>query len=538
MIKSSVLTLLLLIYSHSALLSQKISIDWSEPLETNTSVASFISEKGDRIYTFSERKNNYYLECYNNNSFSQVFSTKLEVPRIQNKVQEIEKLIFLENQFTLFTSFYSKWDKTFHLNAYKINNSGAIDSKPVELIQIIVEDKNEIGKIDFDIANDSTHILVHHYHYDKKNSQHYLNLFILDAYLNIISSSKETFARKQDGVYTNLIDCRIANNQDIYFSLVKYTPLTAKSNLQLNCYILRYAPSGEKLGTYPVELDSTKRITSIHMCFDKKQQLLIYGTFDDQSTDSTFSGNSFTGMFIKRMNPLTGEIIAFSDKKFDAKEISTFYTEKQHKYGGTSMLPNRFYPKTIIEKQDGGIVLVYEDYYYRYYPGPNGMASEEYYYGDLIVVDFTADNQIDWMKIIPKRQSYLRKQGPLGAGFGPVMVSKNIYLNSDEAVYYSYLAINKDGKLFIIFNDISENLSVRLPKDAKMVSKIKYAEPVVIAIAEDGTMTKKILLEQNELTENEEINIRPKISFQVNNNRILIYGSKGGDEKIGVISIE
>jgi hypothetical protein len=191
-------------------------------------------------------------------------------------------------------------------------------------------------------------------------------------------------------------------------------------------------------------------------------------------------------------------------------------------------------PGKVIQRENGGYVIIYEEFNVQYNQGPNGASSQMYYYGDLLVVNIDSEGNIAWVKMIPKRQYFIRKQGPLGVGIGPVMLSTSVNLNSDESIYYSYNVVVKEDHIVILYNDLPANAQVKNPRDIKILKKIKGTVPMVAVLNESGEMTKKTLTEVAGM----EVNLCPRISLSLDQNHLLIYGSKGSDYKIGTLTVE
>jgi hypothetical protein len=514
------------------LTGQNVNIQWGAPLETSVKVASFMACKEGKIYTLSVKKDDYYIECFDQNNYNKIFSTKLEIPRIVNKKQEIEEIIFQGNQFVIFTSYYERSDKKFRLNAYSINMQGVINTKPTELVRLEAEGKNDIGNIFFRFSPDSASILITHVFTSPKTKENHLEFFILDHALNIISHTDNIINRSTGDAINILLDCYINNNKEIFIPELQLTTPTETRDTRLQYSIIKYSQDGKESARFPVELDSRK-ITSLTLQFHTNGDLLLYGHCHNNPEKKDFYNRAYNGTFFIAMNSQSGDVKSISTHDFATELFNNYYQTKQTKNGPIKYFGVISRPGKVIQRDNGGYVIVYEEFNIRYNQGPNGQASQEYYYGDLLVVNIDPKGEIVWVKMVPKRQYFIRKQGPLGIGFGPLMLSTTVNLNTDESIYYSYNVMVKDDQVIIIYNDLPANAEVKIPRDIKILKKIKGTVPVVAILNDAGEMRKKTLTD----IAGAQVNLCPRISLTIDQNKLLIYGSKGSQYKIGTLSV-
>jgi hypothetical protein len=107
-------------------------------------------------------------------------------------------------------------------------------------------------------------------------------------------------------------------------------------------------------------------------------------------------------------------------------------------------------------------------------------------------------------------------------------------VKKDQTIYYSYLLGIKDDKIMVVFNDDPANARIRPAHETATLRKTKGAIPMQVTITESGEASKKTLFGAADT----DVVIRPRISFQSSDTRILIYGSKGDPDKFGVITFE
>ncbi|MCA6362121.1 MAG: hypothetical protein IM638_03740 [Bacteroidetes bacterium] len=525
--------ILCLVFSYE-LAGQNVKIQWGKPLESSVKITSFMASKEGRLYTLSAKGDDYYIECFEQGTYNKLFSTKLDIPRIVNKKQEIEEIIFQGSQFIIFTSYYNKPEKKFRLNAYSINMQGVLNPKPTELIKLEAEGKNDIGDIFFRFSPDSANILITHIYTSPKTKLNHLEFFILDKSLTILSQADNIIKSKTDDAYNILMNCYINNNKEIFLTELQLVTPTETRDSKFSYSIIKYASDGKETDRFPVELED-KRIISFSVQFNDNGDLMVYGHYkSNPGKKERYYDMSYNGTYFILLNAQTGAVKSVSQYNFETELFNNYYQLKQTKNGPITYFGVNSKPGKVIQKENGGYVITYEEFYMQFNQGPNGASSQTYYYGDLLIVNIDPKGDILWVKMVPKRQYFIRKQGPLGIGIGPVMLTTSVNLNSDESIYYSYNVVIKDEQIFVLYNDLPANAPVTKPRDIKILKKIKGTVPVVAILNENGEMRKKTLTE----IAGTEVNLCPRISLPLDQNHLLIYGSKGKDYKLGELTVE
>lgn len=529
--KKQILQLAFLLLAVSAF-GQKTTVNWGPALESETSVYRFLAETGGKYFTLSGRRDDLYLERYNSKSFRQEFSKKLDVPKIDGKEQAIEALYYLNNKFVLFTSLYDNKGNSFSVRAYSISNDGVFDPKSKEVFSIEAESRAAAGDAGFYLSADSSKILVTHYAIFRKEKIQRATLRVYDASLNLTATGTEEFPTKENGEYVLLSNYAVNNDGEMFFLQTKITPAQKKEPMKSAHNIIMFGKDGKRLHDFPIDLEG-KRVDRILFSFDVKQNLLVTGFYETKSGKGLMSYTGISGTFFMSIDKATGQEKAKSFQEFDKEIIESYFTPKQLAKNPNPALPNQFQPRQIIQKDDGGVVCIHEIYTYSYYQG-NGGATETFYYGDLLVTNINPDGTIKWVKLIPKRQLFVQRKTAIGIGGGMVTGAFMFDVKKDQTIYYSFLVGIKDDKIVLVFNDDPLNKDIRPAHESEVLKKTKGAVPMQVTITESGEVSKKALFEATDF----DVVIRPRISFQASDTRILIYGSKGDTDKFGVLTIE
>jgi hypothetical protein len=520
--------------------AQQANFKWGEQLDKEATLTTFLGTGSGNVYAIVARKDDLFLDGYAENTFRKKFATKLEFPDVNGANQSLEAVMKLNEKFVVFTSYYQRREKTFHVDAYSINEKGVLDRNSTGVIEIEVENRSEAGNIDFTFSSDSSNILVTQFFISRKTKEQTLRLFILNDALKITAQSEQTFPIKEGKTFTTLGKAIMGKTLDIFIPEIKTTPAAKGKPLQVEYSVLHFDASCKKLNNINIKADNDqKRVTKIGLFFDSQQRLIVLGSYDDATEAKKFTGLYFSGFFMKRIDPVSGQELTSADTPLTPEIIEGYYSAKQVEKRDPRVLSNNFLPDLIIERPDGGIACIFEEYTYQYSESQQGSV-EVYYYGDLLVMDVAPDGKTNWLKYVPKRQLFIRRKTRIGIGVGGpaafAVISTNVAFKADESIYLSYVAtLTEDGNLVFIYNDEPANEKAMLPRETEMVRKIKETVPSMAVLDQSGTLRKKLL---SSIPVNGDIRLRPQVSYNLDGNHILIYGSRKEQDFIGVMTIE
>jgi hypothetical protein len=164
--------------------------------------------------------------------------------------------------------------------------------------------------------------------------------------------------------------------------------------------------------------------------------------------------------------------------------------------------------REILIKEDGGVVLIGEQFYIRVVTTTSTDANGNtrttttyyYYYNDIIVVNIDGKGDIDWAKKIPKRQ-----------------VTTN-----DGGYYSSYSLSVVEDKLYFIFNDHLKNILEPEQGILRNFTGRKYGAVAIVTMDTKGNQKREVLFAANSA----DVIIRPKICKQVTPNSTILFGIK------------
>jgi hypothetical protein len=184
--------------------------------------------------------------------------------------------------------------------------------------------------------------------------------------------------------------------------------------------------------------------------------------------------NYISGMFIK-LNYANNDVYigaTYSTKKSGNLEGVTYglYSAANNSFSSFKMIPfddqirngtddrnkkkafNDYVVRNLIVKNDGGFILVLEDFYMStrttsygnglgYYSWYNNnyatTSTREYHYGDVLTIDYDIDGNRKWHSFIRKEQ----------------------YSQEDDGLFSSYALLNSGGSLVFLYNDFNTSKS-------------------------------------------------------------------------------
>jgi len=230
------------------------------------------------------------------------------------------------------------------------------------------------------------------------------------------------------------------------------------------------------------------------------------------------------GAYFLRIDRKTKAIAHESFKEFDTDFITAYMTEKEEKKAtkkaekkGQDLEMYKFELDDIVRRDDGGAILIGEQAYnytvcYTDSRG-NTRCTTHYIHNDIIVVNIDPEGDIEWASKIPKRQ----------------------HTANDGGFYSSYALAVKGDRMYTVFNDSGKNLFLnRGDKVAQFELKGDEALITLATIDQDGHTHREALLSP----EKRDAILRPKVCFQMDDDRMFIYAQRKKEYRYGMITFE
>lgn len=490
--------------------SQHFEVKWPEE-ETNSKIPAKALIGSDTSGFYIYRQNNaddsfILLDRYHYSDFQRVSSTEIALPKVGKRSTRLEKIIFLNDHFLLFTSFYDKGSDLNRAFASLLDTSGNIIKSMFEVDRIEnVTSKKNTGSFSFQLSPDSSLVLAFHNtpYRESENARFSVKLFDNKLNEKWQKKFKMPYADQNFEVVNALVD----NDESVFMICRLFGEdlfRTGEMNASKKYTLFHYNHSGRKLTEYEINVDDNW----IHSArFELVNDTTLVGA-------GFYSGSgqgNISGVFNIRLNTRTGELAnhGFEDLPRDVILDVTYNDDLL--FGGLAS----FELRKMLTRNDGTIVLVAEKAYVStstYFDPYTGQRLTTYYYhnDDVIVASVTPGGKIEWTTIIAKNQS-----------------------TSSNDDRYSSVAVNLyDESVFILFNDHPQNLNfIREPGEIKTVSNFNKAIAVVASLDRVGSLIYKPLFPDKD----PESIIQPRFSRNSETRRQLIYGERNGKDKFGEI---
>ena len=315
----------------------------------------------------------------------------------------------------------------------------------------------------------------------------------------------------------SLQNYKVANTGDVFILGKLYQDKVRESRKgkpNFNYYILSYSYKENELDKIPVVIDG-KFLTDMKIGINENNEVICGGFYSDEGT------YSIKGSYFLRIDTESKKILSKSFKEFGIDFITQNMSDRQEKKAkkkkakGKNVELFQYDLSDFVLREDGGVVLVGEQYYVRVssYTDANGntRTTYTYYYNDIIVININPKGQIEWAEKIPKRQ-----------------VSSN-----DGGFYSSYALMVLEDKLYFVFNDNIKNLVIT--KNNQRVHNFSRGKNSVVTLVEmdsDGRYVREALFSGDET----DIITRPKVCRQISDNEMIVFGQRKKKQRFAKVT--
>lgn len=257
-----------------------------------------------------------------------------------------------------------------------------------------------------------------------------------------------------------------------------------------------------------------KKILSSRIGLSRTGEVMISGFYNN---DKKTKYNLIDGAFLSYWDVQAGEPTHISFDEFSDEFKQQYWSErkikkyaKEKSKGKNRVGMDRFYLDHVIEKSDGGVILVGERFY-TYTQRIGKMSIKKYVHGNIIVINVDPDGNILWSKKIPKHQ------------------------DSSNSVSVGYEFAYTNNKIYFLYNDNFKNIADGWKGD-KVYTFMSGNNPVVVAtcdIAADGEINREQAWTTDDAGGMLEVDSKVDWIFQ---DEILVYiqGGKGTQRLIRV----
>ena len=491
----------------STMYAQKIAWGTLGAAESKNYYPQIVGEDDDKIFTYHFLKGACYLESYGKGKMQRLSSKKIELSRINGNRPSIERVNFVGNKYIVFTSYYDRETKESKILAQTVDAHTQQMSESIVLFDVPVESRRRSGEYYVFLSQDRNKILVNHYAYYKKQRQYKDKFKLVDANLNVLLDREDVYDKgERDFRISNYL---IDNDGSLYF---------LKSYGAGQKYIVSYDANREyekweeQLDVSKLGLERNSRITDLTFSVNRHNDLIVSGYYSEEK-------NNLDGCFFLKIDNESKETEVTRLNKFD-DSFKEQFTRKHWLFDDKQEVFNDFKSITIINKEDGGILLAGEKYQRLIVSSNYGTTTYETF-GDLIVLNIAPSGDLLWANRIPKLQKFNDRYFNL------------LTKDARTTDYYSYLIGLDEQKAVVLFNDHRKNAVAAEQGSLKALKNINKSFISSYTIDLQTGEKQKGLISN---AQDSEVLFKPSTSYQKDQHSdIIIFGRKHKRFKYGTL---
>lgn len=355
----------------------------------------------------------------------------------------------------------------------------------------------------FYYSDDKSKLAIAHHSIGKTLKEKFFNVKVFDSSLELLWEHRYD---DYEIIYP-LAGSRlqVTNKGEVYFfiKIQKNKRDKVKGKPESYYDFLFTTEGGEDVQKYRIDLHDNF-ISEIRAIKTKEYEIAIVGFYS--KIGSSFARGTFT-IKIDYDDESADELVY---NNFGIDFITKYLSErkekkakKKHRAGKDVELEDYFIDHLLL-KDDGGIIAVSEQYYVIKHVTRSSSGSTRttyhYYYGNIMVLNFNDDLELDWIKTVPKHQ----------------------HTTNDKGFFSSYTCSLKDDDLYLAYNDSKLNQRITDPRKFRTMTKNGRGKDValfLVKVSEEGNIEKETICSVLNL----KMYIRIKISKTFPNDDLLIF---------------
>ncbi len=421
----SVLLLFVAVFSASPLSAQKILYSPYDKFDFRSGEFTVVGKVGAKLYVYRGSADGYYLDAYNDAMEKQATVVLDFLPRRGFGTKFItypDKIIVL----------YQATESNRVIQyAALLDGDGRMVKEPVQVDEVKASFLGgRTGLYNYAISHNKQHIVV--YGAGSRGAELSARVVWLDAELNRTTVSEAQYTADNDIAFGEGI---VTGGGE--FLLPAYTPYGAR-NYADRVWMLSLNAGANAFASVEMPLNGLFT-AGTYMELSLGDDRVYVGGFYSDRKNGNFEGVIYT------YYDIAGK--AFNEFK------SIPFSERMRNATGERNLKrafNDFQVRQLIVRNDGGFVLIAEDFfvttrnsynqgfgYYSWYYPTMSASVREYNYGDVLAVSCSGTGEPEWAEFIRKMQ----------------------YSQEDGGLFSSYALINTGGSLGFLYNDFNTTRS-------------------------------------------------------------------------------
>lgn len=410
----SLLFTLITVVSNGQIFSgEGITVTQSEPIISKRNYMGYmILGDNDVVFSRNTIKKQPYLVRYNKDL--EMDTKVLLTPDIVPKRSYIESIIPFSGGLLVF---YSKLDKSRRTNDLFFVTLSQSDlstlQEETKVFGLSYTSKRNSGSFDIAMSRDSSKLMAFANTPNKrsKGARDEVSVVVMDTDFDIIWKDELIipYADKDFAITNYDVD----NNGNVYILGKHYKQKSLREKHEpIGTYkLIGFYEEGRDRQEFDLKL-SEKFVSDINYFIKSDGNILCSGLYSNSGTTGA------SGSFYLEIENETLEVVVENLVDFGMDFLTQSLNERQAKRAkrkadkGRALELYSYEIRNLIEKEDGGLVMVAEQYYVRVTQttttNPNGGTSTSttyhYYYNDIIIVSFDEEGEVEWRENIAKAQ--------------------------------------------------------------------------------------------------------------------------------------
>jgi hypothetical protein len=387
---------------------------------------SVVGWAGDRLYAYRASKEGYFLDAYND---SMRLLATVALDFFSKKIYETQ---FYTTNDAIIVLYQAVQNNKVVQYAAKLDGKARMTKKPMALDSVKVgwmsEKKQYYSSV---MSADKSKIMIYRVS-SRKNKKFTVNTILFDNNMDVLATGTPSFETADDVSFAQTI---LGNDGTLY---IAGNPEDSYKKFSSNAWIFSLSADAKQLSTVALPLNGLS-ISSMYLRVNEITNDVYAAAYYTEGKSENVDGIVY-GILPSASTAFSSfKKIPFDDNLRDASNEAN----KKKAF-------NDYEVRKIIVKNDGGFILIGENYYistrsygygsgmgyYSYYnSGYANTTVREYHYGDVMILNYDKDGNRTWNNFIRKDQNS----------------------QDDGGMFSSYALLNSGSTLVFLFNDYSSS---------------------------------------------------------------------------------
>lgn len=507
--------------------AQQLGIKWGEPYKNrkNSYITKVIGEGSNSYYALRYSGGyvfsyipHVWLEKYDAFSMQQEFSTEVDIPTRDGDPVEVDDIYHVKGRMLLVGTYLNREADKKSIYAYVVDTTGKVSKEYREVDYIPLETRRDNRMEYIAVTADSAALMLYHTEADKTTGNERLICRLIDNNLKerFFKSVDIPYKQERVSIAGGLGDA--AGNFYIMLRIADIKEGLFQKETTSYAYLLLAIAADGTVREYDMDLGGGPKVTEAMLKRAPDGNILVAGFYTNRNN----TDNGIAGTFYIRIDGASGAVASKGIQAFEKSFLELFMKNRKIEKG---VELSSYKLNDIIVRPDQGVILVAEQTFEDvvcFYDMRSGIqtCNNHYYFNDIIIASISPGGAVEWVRKIPKQQETV----------------------NDGGLFSSYLLAQRNGKLYLVFNDNIRNFEygptnigvipgqpINQQYDPIIMTSPQKAEVALVTVDSAGVVTKAPFFNAKD----DKVVIRPGLSYRANDDVIIVYGEYNGRYRLG-----